>query len=125
MDKELTEILLNFQANLSPLEDTLEKIKVMFQYEPKATLEARITSFKREVFGWNYKNKNKYSNDLLSAFINLWIRIEPNNNLKFENEQMFKIGGRLSTFAKLNKQFTQSAQLNRFKQSLGSINPLR
>lgn len=125
MRANLEQIILEYCPDVQGLEQLLDKIEQVIAEQPKVSLNVRMSEFKRDVFAWNHRNKEKYSQELLLAFINLWCRIESNGNLKFENETKFMIGGRLSTFTKMNKQFQQSAQLNKIKQSMGMINPLR
>jgi len=131
--KQLLSLYVPISSDLNTLVDSIDSLYAKdikssleaLKTPLKATLQVRIANFKREVLAWNYRNKSKYSNELLEAFCNLWCRIENDGSLKAENETNFKIGGRLATFARMNKQFVKSAQINRLKQAIGSINPLR
>ena len=125
MRANLEQIILEHSPDIQGLETLLDNIEALYAEQPKVPLNVRMSEFKREVFAWNHRNKEKYSQDLLLSFITLWCRIESNGNLKFENEKKFLHGGRLATYARMNKQFQKSNQINRIKQSIGMINPLR
>ena len=122
MRANLEQIILKHSPDIHDLERLLDKIEQVIATQPKVPLNVRMSEFKRDVFAWNHRNKEKYSQELLLAFINLWCRVGSDGNLKFENETKFMIGGRLATFSKMHKQFQQSSQLSRFRQAGG--NPL-
>jgi len=125
MRANLHQLIAEHCHDVHDLETLLDKIEQIIASQPKVPLNVRISELKRDVFAWNHKNKEKYSTEMLTSFLNLWCRIEKNGNLKAENEKNFKIGGRLATFARMNKQFEKKSSINQFRQHLGTIDPLR
>lgn len=129
VDERLADIL-NSYAAISALPDfhnkalevAVQQIKSLFSNE--APIEERKEAFRRSVWSWNYKNKNKYNADTIKDFIDIWSRLE-NGRLKFEKEKVFKIGSRLATFVKHAEVFEQARELAKYKRALGNVNPLR
>lgn len=84
----------------------------------------RQEAFRRSVWAWNFKNKEKYSADIIEAFINYWNRVEPDGRLNHEKQPVFKIGGRLATFSKNQSKIDTNKRIAQFKRASGEINPL-
>lgn len=89
---------------------------IMELFKEELPLHVRKENFERSVWAWNFKNKNKYSNECIEAFNTLWTRLAETNKFKFETEKAFKVGGRLATFVKLNKKFEQKKQVQQFRE---------
>jgi|SRR5690554_2270293 len=85
----------------------------------------RQEAFRRSVWAWNFKNKQKYPAEIIEAFINYWNRVEPSGRLNHERQPTFKIGGRLATFAKNQPKIDVNKRIADFKRALGAVDPLR
>ena len=122
----LAKYLDEYKLGISSVEVVIAKIKGAILSQDKPKFQDRVQIFKREVFAWNYKNKNKYDLVMLDAFLNHWARLEKDGLAKFETEKNFKIGARLSTYARLNKQFQGKNKIDQFKNLASlAVNPLR
>lgn len=119
----LKHILEAYRCNPTPeqLEAALDGIEELFEADP---IEVREEAFRRSVWAYNFKNKGKYTSDIIEAFINYWNRREPGGKLKHELQDKFKVGGRLATFAKNQSKIDVNRRIAEFKRAAGYVNPL-
>jgi len=125
MEEKINSIFLAFSLNKLNIGDATQQVIALFKDKALADRKEIFEKFRRDVYAWNFKAKNKYTNEMLNAFLSVWTRLEPTGKFKFQEEKVFKIGGRLATFARLNTQFAQKNQINKFKNVMGAINPLK
>lgn len=124
IDVEIAEILTDFLL-IGNAAQTATKLKELFGFENLLPVDERRNIFNRQVFAWNFKNKEKYSKEVLTSFISLWGRMEDTKNMKFELEKNFKIGGRLATFTSMGVKIGNSNKIKNFKNFIGGLDPLR
>lgn len=122
--KSEADIIITNNGTKEEFERKVKKVFSLLMTNSQPSIEDRKESFNKKVWAYYFKNKGKYSKEIITAFISYWNRVEE-NRLKHELPDKFYIGRRLSTFSKKQGEIEVQNRLNRFKNYLGKVNPKR